>query len=68
MAVPALPRTATAAAPRERRVPPHAAPLPLTCRSLAFPPPGCSPCSKDHYVDDQGDIVFYKKDDSLKLL
>ena len=24
--------------------------------------------SKDHYVEDEGNIVFYKKDDNLKVL
>ena len=35
-----------------------------------LPPPSAATCphrSKDHYVADEGDIVFYQKDKDLKL-
>lgn len=35
--------------------------------SHALPPPAPAR-SKDHYVEDEGNIVFYKKDDNLKVL
>ena len=55
---------AAAAAPAANSAAPAAAPG----AAHRAPPLPAPPGSKDHYVEDEGDIVFYKKDDKLKIL
>ena len=45
----------------------HAAPLAPAPTCRLRPPPRVPHRSKDHYVADEGDIVFYQKDKDLKL-